>query len=260
MTEQTNFPFVFHLAQNVQADSRTPVIRRKNYEVCTVEYVTKGAGYLHTNGEEFYIPSDSVYFLHKGSTHEYFPDKNDPWHKICFVVDGPFMEYLFNLYCLDKVHFIPDAKELKSYFESFLALDRSMPRFHEKASVIFHSFLEACSAHMAGKEEKIPRSVQKLKKTIEESLDKPFKLSAYCQQENISQAYAVRLFHRFCNCSPVEYLLQKKLEMAQRLLHYSQLSVKEIAARLAFSDQYHFSTFYKKRTGESPTSFRNKWK
>ena len=86
------------------------------------------------------------------------------------------------------------------------------------------------------------------------------KLSAYCQQENISQAYAVRLFHRFCNCSPVEYLLQKKLEMAQRLLHYSQLSVKEIAARLAFSDQYHFSTFYKKRTGESPTSFRNKWK
>lgn len=260
MTNQTNFPFIFHLAQKVQADNRTPVIRRKNYEVCTVEYVTQGNGFLHTNGEKFFIPADSVYFLHKGSTHEYFPDKNEPWHKLFFVVDGAFMEYLYRIYDLDKVHFIPEAKELRSYFESFLNLDPSMPRCHEKASVIFHGFVEACGAHLARKEEKIPASVRKLKRNIEESLDKPFKLANYCRQENISPAYAVRLFHKYCNCSPVEYLLQKKLEMAQRLLHYSQLSVKEIAARLAFSDQYHFSTFYKKRTGESPTSFRNKWK
>ena len=260
MTKCKNFPFIFHLAQKVQADSRTPVIRRKNYEVCTVEYVTQGSGFLRSNGEYFVIPADSVYFLHKGSTHEYWPEKSDPWHKLCFVVDGEFMDYLFQLYDLNQIHFIPEAKELRSYFESFLELDSSIPRFHEKASVIFHSFLEACGAHLARKEEKIPASVQKLKKTIEESLDKPFKLAAYCQQEKISQAYAVRLFHRHCSCSPVEYLLQKKLEMAQSLLHYSQLSVKEIADRLAFSDQYHFSTFYKKRTGESPTSFRKKWK
>ena len=126
--------------------------------------------------------------------------------------------------------------------------------------MIFHGFVEACGAHLAGKEEKIPLSVQKLKRCIEESLDKSFKLANYCQQENLSPAYAVRLFHKYCNCSPVEYLLQKKLEMAQRLLRYSQLSVKEIAASLSFSDQYHFSTFYKKRTGESPSSFREKWK
>lgn len=262
MTISTQFPFTFHLAQKVQADNRTPVIRRKDYEVCTVEYVTRGRGFLLTNGESFSIPADSVYFLHKGSTHEYYPDKNDPWHKLCFVVDGALMEYLFQIYDLDKIHFIPEAKELRSYFESFLNLDRSMPRFHERASVIFHGFAEACGAHLAGKEEKSPESVRKLKRTIEESLDseKPFKLASYCQQEKITAGYAVRVFHRFYGCTPVEYLLQKKLEMAQRLLRYSQLSVKEISANLNFTDQYHFSSFYKKRTGESPSSFREKWK
>lgn len=260
MTIERTFPFIFHLAQKVQADSRTPVIRRKDYEVCTVEYVTQGSGFLCSNGESFTVPEDSVYFLHKGSTHEYYPDKSDPWHKICFVVDGPLMEYLFRIYSLDKIHFLPDAKELRSFFESFLNLDRSQPRYHQRASVLFHAFTEACHTHLAGKEEKIPQSVQKLKKAIEESLDKPFRLAAYCQQEKITPSYAVRLFRRFCNCSPIEYLLQKKLEMAQRLLRYSQLSVKEIAAALSFSDQYHFSSFYKKRTGESPSSFRAKWK
>ncbi|MBP5181731.1 MAG: helix-turn-helix transcriptional regulator [Lentisphaeria bacterium] len=260
MTESTSFPFLFHLAQEVRADSRTPVIRRRGYEVCTVEYVTRGAGYLRTNGEFYTVPANSVYFLHKGSTHEYWPEKSDPWHKLFFVVDGPLMEELFRIHKLDRIHFIPDAKDLRPFFETFLDLDRSMPRLHEKAAVLFHGFTEACGAHLAEKKEKIPENVEKLKRTIEESLDKPFQLAAYCRQEKIAPAHAVRLFQRYCGCSPVEYLLRKKLEMARQFLRYTSLSVKEIAARLRFCDQYHFSSFYKKRTGESPTIFREKWK
>ena len=53
--------------------------------------------------------------------------------------------------------------------------------------------------------------------------------------------------------------MNKKIEMAKRLLLYSKLSVKEIAAQLSFSDQYYFSNYFKRKTGTSPRSFRNQF-
>jgi len=37
------------------------------------------------------------------------------------------------------------------------------------------------------------------------------------------------------------------------------LSVKEIAARLGFSDQYYFSNYYKRKKGLSPRLYRAKF-
>ncbi len=44
---------------------------------------------------------------------------------------------------------------------------------------------------------------------------------------------------------------------ARRLLLHSDLSVKEIAFRLGFTDPLHFSRFFKKFTGTSPSDFRS---
>lgn len=43
---------------------------------------------------------------------------------------------------------------------------------------------------------------------------------------------------------------------AKRLLTYEKLSVKEVAATLAFNDPFYFSNFFKKQVGVSPTAFR----
>jgi len=42
---------------------------------------------------------------------------------------------------------------------------------------------------------------------------------------------------------------------AQRKLHYSNLSVKELAYELGFNDADYFSKFFKKCTGQSVTEF-----
>ena len=53
--------------------------------------------------------------------------------------------------------------------------------------------------------------------------------------------------------------MNKKVETAKRLLLYSRLSVKEIAARLSFSDQYYFSNYFKRKTGAAPRTYRNQF-
>jgi len=47
-----------------------------------------------------------------------------------------------------------------------------------------------------------------------------------------------------------------KVSEAKRLLLYQDLSIKEVAYQLGFSDPYYFSNFFKKHTGRSPKDYK----
>lgn len=52
-------------------------------------------------------------------------------------------------------------------------------------------------------------------------------------------------------------LIQDRITLeARRLLRHTDLNVKEIAYKLGFEEPLHFSGFFKKQTGQSPTDFR----
>ena len=72
---QAPFPFQLFAATEAVANSRTGSITRKNYELCTVEYVSAGAGGLEINGHSYHPVRDSVYVLSQYSTHTYWPER-----------------------------------------------------------------------------------------------------------------------------------------------------------------------------------------
>lgn len=55
---------------------------------------------------------------------------------------------------------------------------------------------------------------------------------------------------------PARYHLQLRLDEAKRLLKDPVLPVHAVAAKTGFSDPNHFSAFFTKKTGVSPTHFR----
>ena len=55
-----------------------------------------------------------------------------------------------------------------------------------------------------------------------------------------------------------QLILDRVLLEAARLLRFSDLSIKEIAARLGFPDQFAFSKAFKRQRGEAPLDFRNR--
>ena len=229
---------------------------RENYPVLTVEYVTSGTGHLEINGRSFDIPQDSIYFLTPGSNHAYWSDKLDPWSKMYFVIYGELVDYLLRAYHLEEVYFIPNCPELKKYFREMLYLKNSRDN-SGKASVILHALLND-AARMVSKKKKtvIPESVENLRKQLDDSLGGRFSLAEYAASLNCTESALIRSFRRYYKTTPHEYLMENKILEAENYLLYTGLSVKEIAATLAFSDQYHFSNTFKSRKGCSPTAFR----
>ena len=56
--------------------------------------------------------------------------------------------------------------------------------------------------------------------------------------------------------TPYEYHLKNKIDRAMLLLETSDLSIKEIAFSLGFSDEHYFSDIFKRKTGIKPTHYR----
>ena len=64
-----------------------------------------------------------------------------------------------------------------------------------------------------------------------------------------------RIVKEYSGISPKDFLTNRLMIEAQRKLHYSNLSVKELAYELGFNDPDYFSRLFKKCTGKSVSEF-----
>lgn len=72
----------------------------------------------------------------------------------------------------------------------------------------------------------------------------------------ISSVYVSKVFKERTGESPINYLINLRLEKARKLLLESDLNVKEIAQLVGYKDAYYFSKLFKKYFGKAPTQFR----
>jgi AraC-like DNA-binding protein len=65
------------------------------------------------------------------------------------------------------------------------------------------------------------------------------------------------LFKKMGDALPLTIINDRILLEAKRLLLYSDKTAKEIAYELGYNESGHFSRFFKKKTGVSPSKFRD---
>lgn len=78
----------------------------------------------------------------------------------------------------------------------------------------------------------------------------------YAAKLNISANYLNILCKKYLKISATQLIHQRVCTEAKRLLQSTNLSIKEIAFELGFSDHAYFSNFFKSQTGVTPTAFK----
>lgn len=79
------------------------------------------------------------------------------------------------------------------------------------------------------------------------------------RQIGISPNYLGNLFKKAEHMSITEYIAAVRVNQAKLLLAHSMKPVSEVAESLGYSNQYYFSSHFKKITGYSPLIFRKKF-
>lgn len=89
------------------------------------------------------------------------------------------------------------------------------------------------------------------------NLHKGLTLKLLSQFLGYSEKYCSDLFHSTMGESFSVHLKRRRLETASLLLQTTDKGVAEIATAIGFCDQFAFSHFFKRATGQSPIQFRS---
>ncbi|MEU8277769.1 helix-turn-helix transcriptional regulator [Microbispora bryophytorum] len=75
----------------------------------------------------------------------------------------------------------------------------------------------------------------------------------------VSKFYFVRCFEAAYGETPMRYLTRRRLERAQDLLRFANLTVTEVCMTVGFSSLGSFSAKFRRMVGESPSEYRDRW-
>ncbi|WP_259065110.1 helix-turn-helix domain-containing protein [Mucilaginibacter sp. X4EP1] len=99
-------------------------------------------------------------------------------------------------------------------------------------------------------------------KSFERLLDCHYKkiaeVSFYAESLAVSTKTLTKVTQKFTGKTPGQLIKDRILLESKRMLHFSNLSIKEIAHAIGFDDSSYFTRFFKKNTNASPGSYRNK--
>jgi AraC family transcriptional regulator len=91
---------------------------------------------------------------------------------------------------------------------------------------------------------------------IEANLDREIALTALAKIAGISPHYFSELFKQSVRVSPHQYVLQRRIDRARKLLNNPGVTVLEASVRCGFSDQSHFTKIFRRIVGVTPTGYR----
>ncbi|KAA1247956.1 helix-turn-helix transcriptional regulator [Aquimarina sp. RZ0] len=98
--------------------------------------------------------------------------------------------------------------------------------------------------------------LEKFKALIEEHFMEEHDIAFYENKMKIKPKYLSKVSKKFNQPPPCQLLLQKQIDHSRHLLIHTEKTVKEIAYEMNFQDPYYFSRVFKKKTGVSPTQYR----
>ena len=226
--------------------------------------VLEGEGVICVNQKPIHPQKGQLYLLPSNTLQTFSTTASNPYHKyFCH----------FEITCQDT--------DLFELIRLPLCVDSRDPR---KAEALFQEMIQACNG-------KDILSALKAKQTVlnlicyymeccppesivlaSEDFDSPLSDAILYVQNHLSEqisvpqmaqaagyhvSYFTQLFQKRMGISPGQFIQQKKAETAAQLLTSTDLPISEIAESLGFISPFYFSNFFKKRTGMTPSTYRN---
>ena len=97
---------------------------------------------------------------------------------------------------------------------------------------------------------------RRFKSLLEKEFSTVQEVSEYAQMLRVNERSLNEAVRRATGTTAAKLILERVMLEAKRLLLHSEVSVAEVADRLAFEDPAYFSRAFKKHTGRSPLEFR----
>ncbi|SCK01406.1 Methylphosphotriester-DNA--protein-cysteine S-methyltransferase [uncultured Clostridium sp.] len=105
--------------------------------------------------------------------------------------------------------------------------------------------------------EKINIECMKIKNYIDSHYSENITLDFLSNLTYVNKFHLVHLFTKEMGISPINYLINRRIDESKNLLSTTNYSIRDISSIVGFSNSSYFSQMFKKITGISPKDFRS---
>jgi len=229
-----------------------------------VQYIASGEGEFESKATGVKaVGTGSAILLFHGVWHRYRPRKEVGWEAYWVVFQGDYADRL-----RDHGFLNPEDPVLSVGLDDFVLhafatlLDRVRGESHGCQQLMALSALEIIVGILNGVQRRrmssrIQEVVVRAKAVMEGSTEGLPAIDELARELGVSPSYFHQVFKEHTGMSPYQYRLQWQMSRAKELLHHSDVSVKQIAHEVKFHSLSQFSKTFKKRTGTTPSAYRN---
>ena len=98
--------------------------------------------------------------------------------------------------------------------------------------------------------------VEAAKRYVRDNLARALTVRDLAAQVGVGERHFTRLFRRAAGVSPMDFVIDARVEAAEQLLLDPALPIKEVALRVGYPDVRYFTTVFRRRTGYPPATWR----
>ncbi|MGO4495059.1 AraC family transcriptional regulator [Paenibacillus sp. 2RAB27] len=246
---------VLHSIWKVRADNSYEVLQREGFQFPGLFITYNGNGSIRIANRTYELDKNTFFFVESGIPAMYKCVNND-W-KFYFIdfsqlnmtrnLKLPIREVISTGKMAEAIQLCERmidsliVQPLGHAYASNILLQEIMLLFTREHSVVGHTY---------------HTELNQILIYIHRNLDKQIRIEDLLQLSGWSRTTFFTRFRTLTGLSPTDYLLKLKLASARVALETTSLSLKEIAAKLHFYDEFHFSKLFKKAFGQSPSTYR----
>ncbi|AOZ92148.1 AraC family transcriptional regulator [Paenibacillus crassostreae] len=225
--------------------------------------ITEGSGYYQVNGGvRQKVEAGNWFCLFPNAVYNYGPDDDGYWDEYYFAVEGDRVDewqenWLSSPSLVHKVT-IDDAL-LHKMEMMFMLIDSGIPSNLDRVAMSLEPFVYELVTAGEGNGQGTPRTfVLNVIEDLSRKLYLPLDPNEIANRHHISVSTLRRIVHEYSGYPLNEFIHRLKAAEARDILLNTELTVKEIGESLGYKDTFYFSRVFKRITGVSPTSYRNR--
>lgn len=231
-------------------------------------FVTKGTGFFQIEGKKIPVQKNDLVLINPNIPHTEFGNKEYPWEYIALGIEGVQFQYSekeapysYSVFSLSREHTeIPWylntlVKEIQTQQTGYQTICQNLLEL-----VLLSVARSTRQEFLSAPRQKTTRECRLVEQYINEHYHEDITLDTLSALVHINKYYLVHAFKNYKGISPINYLIQRRVEEARHLLESTNYSVTKIGEISGFSSQSYFSQTFRRLTGTTPNAYRKKKK